>query len=555
MKPTAAAAPPGAPAWRPYAVVAAIGLALYFQALFFGLTYLDDQVLISDNLHFLKRWSSLLESFGQGVFHVSHEGDTYYRPLFTASLVFDANLWGSWFGGYHLTSILVHLAASCLLLNFLRRLGHAERPALFFALAFAVSPALTQNVVHVPTRDDTLMGMFVLASMSAFISFIREGGWRSAGLHLVCWTLALFSKETAVVVVPMCLAYLALVEKGERPWPRAACLACGWLVVLAAWFLLRRSALDDPIPIGPGAALSSLRANLPGVVQLLGKVFLPFNLSGLPNMKDTAMGWGWAGLAAVLAAVLTTRGLAWKRVLFGLLWFAAFLAPSMLLQSTSMAGVVAEKRLYAPVVGIFLILLETNFARGIASGAGWAPTVGALALLVHGTVAFSYSRSYRDRMSFWTRTASASPRLPLARRNLGAMYFLDGDLVRAEREFLAALALNPVEPMVRNNLGLIYMQRGRLEEAEEQFLLELEYYPRYANALFNLGLLYMNQGKVKEPEELWAKALSINPDHLDLHVALAALYYNHGRKNEALAVINEMRRKNMEIPEAFRGLK
>ncbi|MFA6316953.1 MAG: tetratricopeptide repeat protein [Elusimicrobiota bacterium] len=554
MKPPAATASVR-PDWRAYAVLAAVGLGLYFQALFFGLTYLDDQVLISDNLHFLGRWSSLLKVFGQGVFHVSHEGDTYYRPLFSASLVVDANLWGSWFGGYHLTSLLVHLAASCVLLSFFRRLGHPERPALFFSLAFLVSPALTQNVVHVPTRDDTLMGLFVLASMGAFISFIREGGWRNAALHLACWTLALFSKETGAVLLPVCLAYLVLVEAGERPWSRIASLAPGWLAVLVVWSLLRRSALDDPLSLSLGSAASSLWANLPGVVQLWGKVFFPFNLSGLPNMRDTPMVWGWLGLALAAASLAATRGLAWRKVLFGAVWFGAFLAPSMLLQSTTMAGVVAEKRLYAPIVGIFLILLETGFSRGLDSWKGWAPTLGTLFLLVHGTAAFSYSRSYRDRMAFWTRTAAASPRLPLARRNLGAMCFLDGDLVRAEREFLAALSLNPMEPMVHNNLGLIHMKAGRLKQAEEQFLLELKYYPRYVNALFNLGLLYMNQGKVKEPEALWKKALAINPDHYDLYVSLAALLYNQGRKAEAKAVVEAMRARGMEVPEVFRNLK
>ncbi|MBI5623608.1 MAG: tetratricopeptide repeat protein [Elusimicrobia bacterium] len=550
MKPAGAA-----PRWRPCAILAGVGLALYLQSLFFGLTYLDDQVLVSENLHFLSRWSSVLDAFGQGVFHVSHEGDTYYRPLFTVSLILDAHLWGAWFGGYHLTSLLVHLAAACVLFGFFRKLGHGERPSLFFSLAFVVSPALTQNVVHVPTRDDTFMGLFVLAGMSAFISYLREGGLRHAALHLLFWTLALFCKESGAILLPMCLAYMALVEKGERPLARTAVLVPGWAAVLCVWYLLRRYSLDDPMALTAGEALSSLWANLPGAVQLWGKVFLPVGLSGLPNMRDTSLVWGCIGVAAAAAALAWTRGLAWRRVLFGLVWFCLFLAPSMLLQSTSMAGVVAEKRLYAPIVGIFLMLLETGFARGLAEWKGWAPAVGALVLMLHGTAAFFYSKSYRDRMSFWERTAAASPRLPLARRNLGAMYFLEGDLARAESELMAALSLNPREPMVHNNLGLIHMRRGRFKEAEAEFLLELRHYPRYANALFNLGLLYMNQGMVQEPEGLWKKGLSINPDHYDMHVSLAALYYNQGRKKEALAVLDQMRGKGMEIPEVFLKLK
>lgn len=534
--------------------MAAAGCLLYLRTLSFGLTYLDDQALVLGNQHFLGRWQSLLEAFRQDVFHVEHGGTAYYRPLFTVSLIVDAHLWGGWFGGYHLTNLAIHLAASCLLLAVLRRLAYPGRAALFFALAFAVSPALTQNVCNIPTRDDSLMGLFILASWAFFLDFARLGGWRRGLLHLMFFGLALFSKETAVVFIPLCLASLWLVDRGSRPPSEHALLAAGWGAVLLAWFLLRRAALDAPLPLGGGQMAVSIWKNLPAFVQLSGKVLLPFHLSGLPHLPDTPVVYGWATLAAVAAALSADRAWNGRRVAFGLAWFVAFMLPSMVLQSTTMANVVAEKRLYVPIVGFLLVLLETGFGRNLGSARGWALPVGAMALLVHAGAAFVYSGVYRDRMAFWRNAASSSPRLPLARRNLGVMLYLDGDIAGAEREYLAALSLNPVEPMVRNNLGLIYAGRGQLQEAERQYLLELRHYPDYVNTLHNLGLLYAGQGRVKESEELWKRALARNPDYPDLYVSLATLCFKQGRKGEAALYVERMRGMGMTVPAGLESL-
>jgi Tfp pilus assembly protein PilF len=113
------------------------------------------------------------------------------------------------------------------------------------------------------------------------------------------------------------------------------------------------------------------------------------------------------------------------------------------------------------------------------------------------------------------------------------MYYLDGNLDKAEPEYKKALKLNPYEPMAHNNLGLIYMRKNRLREAEQEFIKELKINPFYDNAYFNYGLLCARQGRLKEAEAQWKKTLEINPEHADALYHLAVYYY--GEKEYALA--------------------
>ena len=61
------------------------------------------------------------------------------------------------------------------------------------------------------------------------------------------------------------------------------------------------------------------------------------------------------------------------------------------------------------------------------------------------------------------------------------MYFLGGDLKKAEPLFRKALVVNPYEPMANSNTGLVCMRTGRLAEAEKYYLEEIRINPSYDN--------------------------------------------------------------------------
>jgi lipoprotein NlpI len=210
--------------------------------------------------------------------------------------------------------------------------------------------------------------------------------------------------------------------------------------------------------------------------------------------------------------IFFTKDKRWNFILLGLGWFFAFLLPSFIRPNSALVADFIEHRLYMPIIGLFIILLETDLVKKIDLKKKSVLIVVGSFVLAFSIMTIVYSRNFANRLVFWENAAQNSPHYPLAHRNLGAMYYLDGNINDAEKEFKTALELNPNEEMAHNNLGLVYANQNKLAEAEEEYKKELENNPYYDNAYYNLGLLYWGQKRYEEAKDSWRKTLEINPN-------------------------------------------
>jgi len=512
---------------RPLVLIFLFAFFVHFRSLFFGFTYFDDNVLILDNLFFLKSLANLSRAFTTEVFHLLHASAAYYRPILTISFMFDALISGESPFFYHLTNVLIHCFASVAVYVFLVKLHQRKDLSLFFALVFASHPILTQAVAWLPGRNDSLLALFVLASFIALQFYFENKNGVFIWLHFFSFFLALFTKESAIFVPFLIIVYSLFFLKEKkflaRVWP---VLFLGWGVIFITWIYLRSIALSGS-PLGsynPVDLFKAIFTNSPAIILYLGKVILPFNLSTLPTLVDSTLVYGWIGLLLILVLVLVSKNKDWKMMVFGLGWFLAFLLPSFI----RVGGFVPdflEHRIYLPLIGLFLFFASLfpfqNF--NLKKAEFFYPAC--FLILVLASFTFIQSGYFRDKISYWSSAVKTSPHHPLAHRNLGAMYYLDGRQNEAEKEFLEALKINPNEEMAHNNLGLIYMARRDYEKAQKEFEKELAINPGYDKALFNLGLLYWQEGKKDEAAQEWLEVLKVNPDHVDALVGLAN-YYN-----------------------------
>lgn len=528
---------------RPYFCIALVGFLLYLRTLFFGYTYLDDNALILDNQNFLRQFSNIIPAFRMDVFQVLHSAAAYYRPLLTASLILDAHFGGVSPGFYHLTNLLIHLCVSCLVYRFLMSLECEKAAALFWALVFTVHPVAAQAVAWIPGRNDSLMAMFVLAALISLTGFFRTGrrGWILA--HFLCFAFAIFTKESALGLVPLGLLSWATLTKERRRFRDAAFLLSGWGLTLALWFFLRRAALRHPLQMALADMARSFMGNLPAVVPSAGKIFFPFDLSVFPILRDMSFAYGYAAAGVLAAALWAARKKSWPRTVFGLTWFCLFLLPSFAISADFL-----EHRLYIPMIGVIVIICETRWFEGHVASSKIGSGLAGLALVALAVGAFVHSRNFADRLSFWKNAVETSPHSPMAHRNLGAIYYLDGQPNLAEPEYRKALELNPFEQMAHNNLGLIYMHQGRLRDAEEEYRKELAVNPSYDNVFFNYGLLCYAEGRFVDAASLWKKTLEINPDYMDACRNLALLYYQNQDFTQAFFYAGLMEERGVPPP-------
>jgi Flp pilus assembly protein TadD len=510
---------------RPYLWIAFIGALVYIQALFFGFTYLDDNVLILDNLFFLGNIGNIFQTFKLEVFHVLHGSAAYYRPVLTISFMLDAQLAGAKPFLYHFSNIVVHLITTCLVYLFLTKLNYKKELVFLFSLLFVIHPVLVPAVSWIPGRNDSLLTLFILASFIFLDEYIKTKTPKFYLWHLVFFALAIFIKETAISLPIIYVLYIWLILRNKKVLSISAGFSLGWFFGIFLWFLLRSAALKNPVPYTLPNAIKSLSQNSPAVLLFLGKVLFPFNLNVLPTLEDSTLLYGVIAALVIFFSLVFSKNKRYNFLLFGGAWFIIFLTPSFIRPNPNYVADFFGHRLYLPLIGLIIVFLEIDFIKNLNLHNKRVIIGVFLLFLMMASINFIHARDFRNKIAFWENAVQASPRHPLAHRNLGAMYYLDGFYDKAEDEYWKSLEMNPNEPMVHNNLALIYMDKGLLDEAEVELKKELEINPYYDKAYFNYALLYHQKGELEKAAEMWLKTLQINPDHVDAYLNLAQYYY------------------------------
>lgn len=189
---------------RPFLWIILLGLLVYIRNIFFGFVYFDDNVLVLDNLFFLKSLSNLPSTFTMEVFHVLHASAAYYRPLLTISYMLDAQISGVSPIFYHLTSVVIHIVNACLIYILFNKLRIKKELSLIFSLVFVVHPILAQAVSWIPGRNDSLLALFLIPSFIFFIDYFENMRLRSYFLHMIFFYARSFYKRISNIY-PNCL--------------------------------------------------------------------------------------------------------------------------------------------------------------------------------------------------------------------------------------------------------------------------------------------------------------------------------------------------------------
>src|SRR6185436_18030758 len=130
--------------------------------------------------------------------------------------------------GYHAEvfygfNIVLHFINVILFWKLLVLLTEDEFIAMLAAALFAVFQAPQEAVMWIAAMNETLLGCFVMLTLIFWLK--RRYGWST-----LCYAVALFSKESALVI----LALIPIVQlyRGEKPFPRSY----AWLMLPTALF-------------------------------------------------------------------------------------------------------------------------------------------------------------------------------------------------------------------------------------------------------------------------------------------------------------------------------
>lgn len=535
--------------WNPYLIIALVGFILYAKALSFDFTHLDDKQLIVDNFSFIGNVSNAFNAFQYKAFPDSII--PYYRPILTLSLMLDAQFGGQAPLVYHLTNVMMHIAVVCLLYTLLLMLGHRKGASFFFAVLFTVHPVLAETVAWVPGRNDLLLAVFCLLAFMSFLKYLDGAELTYLIAHTVFFALALFTKESAVVLVPLFILYTYTKKRERFNLKGLLPAAIVWFVIGAVWFLMRQAALSGTLRTPLDGMAMALVTSLPALIQFIGKAVIPAGLSVFPTIRDTAFIYGIMAIIMIAAAFRFSRHTDKKLAAFGLLWFLSFLLISFIRPTHKVVLDFQEHRIYVAMIGFMIMLLEIDALKDIDLTKRKTIVACVLLVTVFSAISFAYTENFRDRRAYWDNAVRTSPSSSFVHLRVGFIYHLDGMLDKAEEEYDKSIAIDTTTPMAHLKRGLLYMDKGMYDKAENEFRKEIEVYPPSDNAYLSLGVVYYKKGRSAEAEELWKKTLEINPNNID---AIKNLAIYHGEKKDlpaAISYVNELKKRGVTPPQEF----
>jgi protein O-mannosyl-transferase len=375
--------------------VAAVAVLCYANALANGFT-LDDIWLIIHN-SIVQRPSGVWLGFVHSYWPEFTQAGQY-RPLVITAFTVDwfidrivAPGRATWF---HLVNVAWHALASVLVWRYLRTMMPSMGAAIG-ALLFAVQPVHVEAVSNIVGRSEIMMTAFVLMGLLAH----RRG----SPLAILCFALAVLSKESGVVFVGLAAADDLLLW-GEprarfvaRRWLYAAYIAVGILYAGVLAWIFHHGHFVRVAPTWKGAPawqrwLTVLRL-IPEYVRLmvlpltLRIDYTPNTITRVTSVTPLVV-LGAALLATMVACVVAT----WRRapaVAFGFVFFAIALSPVSNVFFAS-GVVIAERTLYLPSVGAAIL-------------AGWVAQ-WALARRPLPALAFAMGLAAVFAVRSWTRT-------------------------------------------------------------------------------------------------------------------------------------------------------
>ncbi len=538
-----------------------IPVLVYIQVFSLGFTMLDDTIFIVENQFYNKDLANIVQSFQRGLFNP--EQDIYYRPVFLVDFILESRLFGINAAGYHFSNLVFHVLCVVLLFFFLKAVRIKQTDAFILSLFFALHPVLAQAVAWIPGRNDMLLMIFFLASVLLALKYVRRPVWYLLLLQGIVMLIALFTKETAVIIPVIILAVIIFIEKAS--WKRWIPLIAVWIMAVILWSLTRSQATLLKRNFTLWELIQNGFERTPALIQYLGKIFFPFNLSVFPGINHITIWWGVLALVLLIGLILWSKSYFKVLTLVGLGWFILFLLPVLVVPPT-LNDQVFEHRLYIPIVGILLILSQTRLfgtklqeeanlpanrqspAHASVFKSNFKPILAGFILLVYTIITLTRIGHFKDPVTFWGHAVEDNPSSSYA----SMMYGLrQEEKPEMKIHLMNAYRLNPDEKMLNYLIGRLELETGNYKEAEFHLKRENKI-SQIPDNYFNLALVYFRKNNLDSASWCLERVIELDPLHPQANNNLSLLYMQLNRKPEARRLFESMQQRGMEIPAQFR---
>ena len=469
----------------PALFLAVLVFASYAPSLRNGFVWDDTALILRDPL--IRSWRLIPEGFRHFLFTDATASD-FYRPIQRLTYTLDYGVFAFRAAGYHLNSIVCHLAAALALLLLARELlglfgieeSKRRRIAFLATLAWAIHPVHTAAVVYISGRADPLAAAFGFLGLYSAIRSLRAQGaarWILLFAAGALFLLSALSKESGLVFLLVWAAILLLKKKWAEFLPAAVLV----LSVAVIYLSLRLPAEHVPAPTlrPPAPLLVRPIVAARALAEYAGLILLPVNLQMDRDVETRPEGESaaransaaWRELQTLVGILLAGGAVYWlirsrkqDRAIFACLVLAGVtylpISGIFLLNAN-----VAEHWIYLPAAFLFL-------AAGLAiSRFSIPPLVLGSALVVWflflGARTWMRTFDWKDQRTFLERTLASGGDSDRMLINLAGLELKEGQLDSAKQHLALALRKEPNQPLAILNLASVAIRQNDLAAARD----------------------------------------------------------------------------------------
>jgi tetratricopeptide (TPR) repeat protein len=531
-------------------------------------------------------------------------GLAYWHPLTWISHMADCRLFGLSSGAHHMVNLALHILNALFLFLILFRMTGARYKSALVALLFAVHPLNVESIAWVTERKTVLSALFFMTALYAYIYYAEKKKFGMYLLVLFLFALGLMSKPS-IVILPFLLLILDYWPLGrfEREGAYNSVDAMGTtsfrrflakfhafrksdvtflflekapfiVLSLISIYLTMTSQLKFGVVVYHDLVPLNLRVyNLfVSIMKYMWHMAWPFELSIFyPFPKSIPASYFFVALSSVV--LITIMALVWRKsrpwFAVGWFWFLIALGPASGLVQAGLWPEMANRFMYIPMIGQFLILAWEGDARIGGRYSRALKVILCCAMLVYFVSLTKvqnlyFSNSYAlftrsvavtggniiayngigaaleslnrvdEAMAYFEKALAINSNYEKALNNYGVCLSKKGEYLKAGSYYARAIAANPGWPVAYLNLALNQHRRGFPDEAINLVEKALALDPGNGNALNTLGSFLLEQGKKEEAIRYFRSAVENKPNLLRARLNLSQAYEKAGRYDEAL---------------------
>jgi len=549
-----------------------ITLIAYLPALKNNFVNWDDDWYIIEN-EFIrnvsaKNVSSILTEFYHG----------QYSPVTTLVLAINYKMSELKPFSYHLTSVVFHLINTAfvfwLIYVLISRINKEKKQrlklqgeynplnlAVIVSVFFGIHVLQVESVAWVSAQKIVLYTLFFLLSCIAYLYFVQTKSKVYYGIAAVLFTLSFGSKEQAMVLPIMFVAFDFILNRDLKS--KQVIIEKIPFFILAIIFGIvslysqqNYGAISDRVgyPFTDRIAFAGY-----SFLAYIAKVLFPTKLGAFYPMPNNlgeplpSVYWVYPPLALIVAAaslLLLKRN---RLLFFGVLIYMINIGLTLQIVSTGRDVIIADRYVYIPAIGIFLmagIIYEHLKAKGSTIK---AIATSVLVILAIASFAGTQQRIkvWYDGITLWTDTQIKYPKAHVAFYNRGNEYSARGKLDSAISDFTNGLPLKPTHVGSYSNRGIAYANQGKYQEALADFNKVIQLDSTYSNVYSNRGNTLSLLGDFEAALADYDKALRQKPDYVDAYFNRGIIRDSVGDYTGAVADFDKVLQLNPQMISAY----